>query len=134
MSSYLTFYAKNKDDEKPIPLISYSRNNEIYQQFQDSIHPAYIGVDTECKYTELTVKKVDSVIDAIKEDLQKAEIRLHEYEKHAGSNMDIIEAIIEQREYVDELQNALNQTIFIRDIVANASYSWKSHVILCNTD
>ena len=102
MSSYLTFYTKNKDDAKPIPLVSYSRNSEIYQQFQDSIHPAYIGMDTDCKYTELTVEKVDSVISAIKEDLQKAEVRLHEYEKHAGGNMDIIEYIIEQKEYIED--------------------------------
>ena len=40
MSSYLTFYAKSKDEgSKPIPLVSYSRNNEIYQQFNDIIHP-----------------------------------------------------------------------------------------------
>ena len=134
MSSYLTFYAKNKDNEKPIPLIRCSRNSEIYQQFQDTICPAYAGVGTECKYTELTVAKVDSVIDAIKEDLRKAEVRLHESEKHAGGNMDIIEYIIEQKEYIEDLQNALNQTIFIRDIVVDASYSWKNHVILCNID
>lgn len=134
MSSYLTFYVKNKDNEKPIPLVSYSRNSEIYQQFQESIHPAYIGVSTECEYTELTVTKVDSVITAIKEDLRKAEVRLHEYEKHAGGNMDIIESIIDQREYIDELQTALNQTIFIRNFVSDAAYSWKDHVILCNID
>lgn len=134
MSSYLTFYAKNKDNEKPIPLISYSRNSEIYQQFQDSINPAYIGVNTDCEYTELTVTQVDSVIAAIKEDLRKAEVRLHEYEKHAGGNIDIIESIIDHREYIDELQTALNQTIFIRNMVTDASYSWKNHVILCNID
>ena len=38
MSSYLTFYAVPKEEgTKPISLISYSRNNEIYQYFNDNI-------------------------------------------------------------------------------------------------
>lgn len=133
MSSYLTFYARSKDEgSKPIPLVSYSRNNEIYQQFNDTIHPTYVGNSDECQYTILTVEKVDSVIKEIESDLRKARIRLEEYDKHASGNMDMVEYIIEQKEYIEDLEYALHRTMFIRELVSDASYSWRKHEILCN--
>ena len=94
MSSYLTFYARSKDEgSKPIPLVSYSRNNEIYQQFNDTIHPVYIGISNECQYTKLTLEQVDSVIKEIESELRKARSRLEEYTKHASGNMDMVEYI-----------------------------------------
>lgn len=135
MSSYLTFYAKSKDENsKPIPLVSYSRNNEIYQQFNDTIHPAYISNSDECQYTKLTVEQVDSVIKEIESDLKKARVRLEEYNRHASGNMDMIEYIIEQKEYIEDLEYTLNRTKFIRELVSDTSYSWSNHEILCNVD
>lgn len=135
MSSYLTFYAHSKDEgSKPIPLVSYSRNNEIYQQFNDTIHPAYIGNSDECQYTKLTVAQVDSVIKEIESELRKAKLRLEEYNKHASGNMDMVEYIIEQKEYIEDLECTLHRTMFIRELVSDASYSWSKHEILCNTD
>lgn len=135
MSSYLTFYAKSKDEgSKPIPLVSYSRNNEIYQQFNDTINPAYIGNSDECQYTKLTVKQVDSVIKEIESDLRKAKIRLEEYNKHASGNMDMVEYIIEQKEYIEDLEYTLYRTMFIRELVSETSHSWSNCEILCNID
>lgn len=135
MSSYLTFYARSKDEgSKPIHLVSYSRNNETYQQFNDTIHPAYIGNSDECQYTKLTVEQVDSVIKEIESELRKAKLRLEEYNKHASGNMDMVEYIIEQKEYIEDLEYTLHRTMFIRELVSNASYSWSKHDILCNID
>ena len=135
MSSYLTFYARHKDvDSKPIPLVSYSRNNEIYQQFNDTIHPAYVGTSDECQYTVLTVEQVDSVIKEIESELRKARLRLEEYTKHASGNMDMVEYIIEQKEYIEDLEYTLYKTMFIRELVSDASYSWSKHELLCNID
>lgn len=135
MSSYLTFYARLKDaDSKPIHLVSYSRNNEIYQQFNDTIHPAYIGNSNESQYTILTVEQVDSVIKEIEFELQKARLRLEEYTKHASGNMDMVEYIIEQKEYIKDLECTLYRTMFIHELVSDASYSWSKHEILCNID
>lgn len=135
MSSYLTFYAKSKDEgSKPISLVSYSRNNEIYQQFNDTIHPAYVGNADECQYTVLTVEQVDSVIKEIESELRKARLRLEEYTKHASGNMDMVEYILEQKEYIEDLECTLYKTMFIRELVSDASYSWSKHEILCNID
>lgn len=135
MSSYLTFYARSKDEgSKPIPLVSYSRNNEIYQQFNDTIHPAYIGNSDECQYTKLTVGQVDSVVKEIESELRKARLRLEEYNKHASGNMDMVEYIIEQKEYIEDLEYTLYRTMFIRELVSDSSYSWSKHEILCNID
>lgn len=135
MSSYLTFYARSKDEgSKPIPLVSYSRNNEIYQQFNDTIHPVYIGNSDECQYTKLTVEQVDSVIKEIEAELRKARSRLEEYNKHASGNMDMVEYIIEQKEYIEDLEYTLHRTMFIRELVFDSSHSWSKHEILCNID
>ena len=135
MSSYLTFYARTKDEgSKPIPLVSYSRNNEIYQQFNDIINPVYIGNSDECQYTKLTVEQVDSVIKEIESELRKAMLRLEEYTKHASGNMDMVEYIIEQKEYIEDLEYTLHRTMFIRELVSDSSYSWSKHEILCNID
>jgi hypothetical protein len=135
MSSYLSFYARHKDvDSKPIHLVSYSRNNEIYQQFNDTIHPAYVGNSDECQYTVLTVEQVDSVIKEIESELRKARFRLEEYTKHASGNMDMVEYILEQKEYIEDLECTLYKTMFIRELVSDASYSWSKHEILCNID
>ena len=135
MSSYLTFYTRSKDEgSKPIPLVSYSRNNEIYQQFNDTIHPVYIGDSDECKYTKLTVEQVDSVIKEIESELRKSNLRLEEYTKHASGNMYMVEYIIEQKEYIENLEYTLHRTMFIRELVSNSSYSWSKHDILCNID
>ena len=64
MSSYLTFYIVPKEEgSKPISLIGYSRSSEIYQYFNDSINPAYVGTGDKINYTELTVSHVDKVIN-----------------------------------------------------------------------
>lgn len=136
MSSYLTFYIVPKaENSKPLALISYSRNSGIYRSFYDSIHPAYTGMEDEIQYTELTKDKVDQVIFDLQEDINSAKRRLAEYEKHAAGNTEIIEDIIEQREYIDNLEYGLHKIEFIKDLVIDAGYGCTGFTkVLCNVD
>lgn len=140
MSSYLTFYLvpKVKDNEperKPISLISYSRSSDVYQYFNDTLNVAYIGMGDEPQYSELTVSMVDEVLDDLRADISKIENRVTEYEKHAAGNTEIIDEIISQKEYADDLKWALNKIEFIRDIVMESTHSWNDYnKVLCNVD
>lgn len=137
MSSYLTIYLVPKGDEsKPISLISYSRNNEVYQYFNDTINPAYIGVDENVtNYTELTEARIKAVISELKSDIDKAKKRVAEYEKHAAGKTEIIEDILSQKEWIDELQLALSRTEFIEELVYEASHGFGDYTkVLCNID
>lgn len=136
MSSYLTFYLVPKEEgSKPISLVSYTRNSEVYQYYNDNAHPTFIGVDDEAQYSEVTLEKMDLVIEDLKLDIDKATSRILEYEKHAAGNIEIIEEIISQKEYINDLQYALHKLEFIRDIVEESTYSWTNfNKVLCNID
>lgn len=136
MSSYLTFYIKTKEENsKPLSLISYSRNTDIYQYFDENVHPAYIGMDEDTKYTELSKNDVDLVIEDMENDIGKTKKRIEEYEKHAGGNQEIIEEILNWKEYIEDLEYWLHKVEFIKDLIEEASYSWTSYdKILCNVD
>lgn len=135
MSSYLTFYIVPKEENsKPLKLISYSRNTDIYRYFNETINPVYIGID-EIQYTELTVSKIDMVLEEIKNDLEKAISRVSVYEKHVCGKADLIEDIISQNEYINELKVLVNNIEFIKKIVIETSYSWSDYnKVLCNID
>lgn len=136
MSSYLTIYIRPAEDSEPIPLVHFTRSTEIYQAFEESVHPAYIGIGDETHYTELTEALVDSVIQYLYIDLRNAEARVLEYEKHADGHMDIIEEILHQHEYIDDLKYAIHQAEFILDLVHTTEYpcSGVKRTILCNID
>lgn len=136
MSSYLTFYIVPKEEgSKPISLISYSRSNEIYQYFNDSLSISYAGNGDEINYTELTVSHVDKVIEDLKCDIDKSKTRLQEYEKHASGNLEIIEEILNQKDYLNDLEGTLYQIYCIRNIVEESTYDWNDYnKVLCNID
>lgn len=137
MSSYLSFYALPKvEDNKPLCLICYSRNSKIYQYFNNNLHVAYIE-DSEgnTQYTELTVAKVNEVLEDLKNDIDKTNKRIAEYEKHANGDEKIIEYIIEQKEYIEDLEWASHKIEFIQDLIYEASYNHTDYSkILCNID
>jgi hypothetical protein len=115
--------------------MSYSRNNEIYQYFNDSLSISYAGNGDEINYTELTVSHVDRVIEDLKCDIDKSKTRLQEYEKHASGNLEIIEEILNQKDYLNDLEGTLYQIYCIRNIVEESTYSWNDYnKVLCNID
>ena len=107
MSSYLTFYVVPKaEGSKPLALVSYTRSSAIYRCFNETLNVAYIGIGDEPQYTELTVSKVNEVIEDMKDEIEGNKKRIAEYEKHAAGNTDIIEYIIELKEDTEILESA----------------------------
>ena len=136
MSSYLTFYVVPKaEDSKPLSLICYSRSTHVYQYFYENVHPTYIGTGDKTQYTELTVQKIDEVLEDMKNDIGKYQEKISEYQKHAAGKAEIIEYILEMKEDLDILEWALHKVEFIRDLVYEASCDWNEYnKILCNVD
>ena len=128
MSSYLTFYLVPKgEDKKPLALISYSRNSDIYQWYCDIINPAYIGNDeNNIKYTELTDKMAQSVVDAAEEELSNSKITLQNRVdacKELGHTEDAIDLVVSTKEYIAELENTVKELQFIAYLVSDTQYS-----------
>ena len=136
MSSYLTFYVVPKaEGSKPLALVSYTRSSAIYRCFNETLNVAYIGMGDEPQYTELTVSKVNKVIEDMKDEIEGDKKRLAEYEKHAAGNTDIIEYIIELKEDTEILEYFLHKVEFIKELVEEASNGWNEYnKILCNVD
>lgn len=133
MSSYLNFYLKPKENKKryteegevevkltqePLLLLSYSRNTDVYQSFDENLNIAYAG--NEDKYTELTVKDCDEVINDVKNDIEKTERRLEISYKIAKQNIndDLFSDIHSMEEYLDDLKRNLNELNQITNIVS----------------
>lgn len=121
MSSYLTVYVKLKNVEKPAPIISWSRNNDVYQAMYHSV--AYIGNGDVWQFTELTEKLINGGIEDINENIKKSKAYLEEYEKHAGENEDYIQSIVEIKEELGYAEHAIQQLEFLKSLVQEASYS-----------
>ena len=120
MSSYLTVYVKLKNVEKPAPIISWSRNNDVYQAMYHSV--AYIGNGDEWQFTELTEKLINCGIEGINENIKKSKAYLEEYEKHAAENEDYIQNIVEIKEELGYAECAIQQLEFLKSLVQEASY------------
>lgn len=132
MSSYLTFYLVPKgDDKKPLALISYSRNSDIYQAYYENANPAFIGNSNEPNYTELTKELSNHVVNELREDLSKYE-KLHEAKIKALQALpklegEALEEYLQETssgiEYLDDLKDTLKFADFIDDIVSDLEYS-----------
>lgn len=123
MSSYLSIYIvpkrKTKDEPKKyVILTAYSRNTDIYKYFNDVISPTY----NEDEYTSLTKNSISMVLDSFKEEIDSANKRLVEYEKYAINNSDLINEIIELKEYIEDLQYWKDKTSFIQDLLSDIDY------------
>ena len=139
MSSYLSFYIvpKRKSQEEPkqyIPLTAYSRSTEIYQFFDENIHPVFIGSSEETPYTTLTSEKINWVLQDFDKDISAATSRLTEYEKYAKDNPEYINEIIELKEYISDLNYWKNKTSFIADIIEDMGCYKQIEEVCCNID
>ena len=137
MSSYLTFYlvpkkkktkyVKEDDDwkevevelpQEPLTLFYYTRSSDVYQEYYETLHPAYCG--SEEKYTELTYNDSQLVVTEFKEDLDKAKKRLEiDYKmlKESGYSSELWDEIHSFEEYVEEKNITLQKLEHISDIV-----------------
>ena len=135
MSSYLQFFIvpKRKSDKelkKHIILATYCRSSEIYQYLDENIHPAWAG--NEEKYTTLTLENLALVFKDFDNDINKAKVRLTEYEKYASKNPDYIQEIIETKEYIQDLEAWKNKLTFIEDILDDITCYEEIEEVCCN--
>lgn len=131
MSSYLNFYVVPKKEYKindkelePLHIYSISRNNEIYQAFQESISPVFVGME-EIHYTELTAEKMKQVVDDYSTEVKRMEKQYQNkcdiIEKLTKVEEETINELVQTKEYLDEMADALKELNFINDIVYNIS-------------
>lgn len=120
MSSYLTVYVKLKNVEKPAPIMSWSRNTDVYQAMHHNV--AYIGNGDEWQFSDLTIDLINEGIEEINDDIKKTKTYLDEYEKHAGENESYIQSIIDLKENIGYKEAAINDLKFLKSLVNEASY------------
>lgn len=157
MSSYLTFYLVpkktrkkydfNKDDGHtetevelstgtPLALISYSRNNEIYRAFNETLNPAYAGMEE--KYTELTMDGCKRVIDDLESEIKSTEKRLainYKMLKEGGYSSELWEDIHSMEEYVSEQKETLESIMNICNLVHECTEGYNDfEKVLMNID
>ena len=132
MSSYLTFYLVPKgENKKPLALISYSRNSDIYQAYYKNANPAFYGNGDEPNYTELTKDLSHYVVNELREDLNNYE-KSHEAKVKALQALpklegEALEEYLQETtstlDYINDLKDTLKLVEFIDDIVNDLEYS-----------
>ena len=157
MSSYLSFYLVPKKTKtkygynekdghteevvevskgEPLLLMSYSRNNEVYQAYKETLNPAYAG--NEAKYTELTYDDAKRVIDEFEDDVKKTEKRLaiaYKMLKEGGYSEDLYTEINSTEQYLDEQKEVIQDLKNIANLVYECSNSWTDfEKVLINVD
>ena len=138
MSSYLSIYIvpkrKSEEEEKKHILVAaFSRNSEIYQYFNENIHPAYNG-NQEHPYTTITKDRIQDVITDLSRDISSSKDRLMEYEKYAKDNPDYIQEIIELKQYISDLQYTQGEVCFIEEMVDDIDFYEELEEVCCNID
>lgn len=136
MSSYFSVYIvpkrkSEKEEKKHILILSYSRSSDIYQYFDENIHPAFVGME-DTRYTILDKENLGVVLSDIGKDIDRAKSRLELYEKYASSNAEYIEEIMSQKEYLEDLEYCKTQISVIEDIVDNAEFYDDIEEVSCN--
>lgn len=138
MSSYLSIYIVpkrklDKEEKKHIIVAAFSRNSEIYQYFNENIHPAYDG-NKEHPYTTITKDRIQDVITDLSRDISSSKDRLMEYEKYAKDNPDYIQEIIELKQYISDLQYVQGEVCFIEEMVDSINFYEEIEEVCCNID
>lgn len=109
-------------------LLTYSRNNMIYNYFKYNLDIPYSG--DEEKYLSLDEKCISIVLTNINDDINKVEKRLTEYEKNSSS--EIIENIIEMKEDLEDLKECRSNIYFIEDLLITNNIIKDFEEISCN--
>lgn len=138
MSSYLSIYIvpkrkSDKEEKKHILIAAFSRNSEIYQYFNENIHPAYNG-NKEHPYTTITKESIEDVITDLSRDISSSKNVLVEYEKYAKDNPNFIQDIIELKQHVSDLQYTQGEVCFIEEIVDSIDFYEEIEEVCCNID
>jgi hypothetical protein len=122
MSSYLNIYGIPREHpEEKILVLDFCRSNGVYSYFVDHWHPTNWN---DPEPVDLTPEMIDRFIRDAKEDYDDTKKRLEALEKYAGGNREIIQEIMELKEYLEEdLQYPLDALNFIKDLVNMTTFS-----------
>ena len=136
MSSYLNIYGVSKKTKEKELIVSYSRSNDIYQAIDEEINVVTMykcDDDKEPRYSELCSSRVRQAIDYIEEMISNSEKRLVEYEKHANGNLEIIDEIMQLKDFIKTEYATASKMEFLYDICEDAEQGFNGfEKILCN--
>ena len=153
MSSYLSFYlvpVKSKStypgpegnetivelNQTPLRLFTFCRSSDIYQQYYESLSPAYCG--NSDKYTELTYEDTQKVIkDFKREEINPTEERLkslYKILKEAGYNEDVASEIMSCESYLKALNDSLKEMEIVSSVVYDVYNYSDFEKVLINVD
>lgn len=157
MSNYLSFYLVpkkskkrydyNKDDGHteieiklsegvPLCLMSYSRSSDVYQAYNETLNPAYCGMEE--KYTELSYEDAQRVVREFEDDLKNTERRLainYKMLKEGGYSSELWEEIHSEETYIREQKETLEELKFIASFVYEVTNDYTDfEKVLINVD
>lgn len=146
MSSYLSFYVVPKKEKEncywdsseadtnkiiklsegvPLFLMSYCRNSNIYQAFNDALNPPYAG--NEEKYKEITSEDTKRVVEYFESKVNITKQRLEiDYKilKEGGYSPELWEDIQSMEELLKEEEESLDELKFLQYLIGEIiSYS-----------
>lgn len=121
MSSYLNIYLKPDYNNKKLLLMSFGRSSDIYKAFCENVDIAYASSqnDDEKQYTQLETSDIRDVIAIAKEDLNKAQKTLEAYKKYLTKDEDVVLAILDMEEDVEDKKSTINTLQFLYDIAGD---------------
>lgn len=150
MSSYLNIYLLPKADEvnkepKKLLVKSVSRSSDLYQAFQEAniaYAYSYHGLtdknddEPEVQYTKIDYSLISTICADIYDELVKSKNRIEEYEKHAAGNTEIIDEIIQMKEYISEQESLYNELKVMKEFIYDIeNYDWYSiEAVYANID
>ena len=119
MSSYLNICIPLENDKR-ITIGEWSRSSDIYTAFNENYNVPYGSNNA----AELTTTELSHVYNDTKEEIEKTKKRLNELEKHANGNIEIIDEILEWRDYIESQQKVLNYVNVLQDILQTMNPSY----------
>lgn len=103
MSCYLNFYLKDKKTNEYKNFLSVSSNYDLYQEIDENFYIKYFSEGKlEDNVTKIELADFDHIINNISKDIYNIEHKIIEYEKHCNGNIDIINDIVQLKDYLKE--------------------------------
>ena len=145
MSSYLNIYLvprkEHMPEQKPLFLMQWSRNSEVYQAIRDAANPTFIGTGDKTNYSDLTKDDLDEAIESIQNTIKSCRKRiqarveaLNKINNPPKETLDeFIQDNIDTSDYITELEETKSDLYALRNIIADIQYSDFEKVV-CNID
>lgn len=126
MSSYLNIFLVPKEMKvRPLLLLSYNRNSDIYQIFKRSINTIFCGMDEI--YEDLTLEKINTVIEYLQEEINRLESEYKTtYEiMHSlmAATSDQVHELYLKKAHIAKQKGTLKELNFLKMLIKEVEYS-----------